>query len=59
MRTSISKIEECFLFWIFVWVMFRGKDNFEQLSKNVKYVNLKKNMVIYHKEGKGLIIGLF
>ena len=40
-------------------VMFRKRHNFEQLSKNVKYGYLKKNVVIYHKEGERVIIGLF
>ena len=39
--------------------MFRERDNFEQLSENVKYGHLKKYMVIYHKEGKRVTIGLF
>ena len=38
--------------------MFRERDNFVRFSENIKYVHLKKNMVIYHKEGKRVTIGL-
>ena len=38
--------------------MFRERGNFVHFSENIKYINLKKNMVIYHKEGKGVMIGL-
>ena len=39
--------------------MFRERGNFVHFSENIKYGNLKKNMVIYHKEGKKVTIGLF
>ena len=34
-------------------LMFRERDSFEQISESIICGNLKKKMVIYHKEGKG------
>ena len=36
-----------------------GRDNFVHFYGKIKYGNLKKNMVIYHKEGKRVTLGLF
>ena len=40
MRTSIPKIGECYPLLVICSVMFRERNNFEQLSKNMKYGNL-------------------
>ena len=39
--------------------VFWERDNFVHFSENIKYGDLKKNMVIYHEEGKRLTFGLF
>ena len=59
MKTSIPKIAECYRFLIIFQVIFKERDNFVHFSENIKYSNLNKNMVIYHKEGKRVTIGLF
>ena len=42
MRTSIPKLQNVTRFGSFVRVIFRERDNFEQVYENVKYGNLKK-----------------
>ena len=57
MRTSIPKIAEFYPFLCIVQICFEGGDNFVHLSENIKYGNLRKNTIIYHKEGKRVTIG--
>ena len=39
--------------------MLRERDNFVHFYDNIKYGNLKENMVIYHLEGGKVTIGLY
>ena len=56
MRTSIPKIAECYPFLKHCSGIFGEKKNIGNTSENIECGISKKNRVIYHNEGKSVMI---